>query len=579
MKLIILIVGMLTHLSRAESTWVPPIGIPAPGFGIVEQAPAQPAAWPGVEAAGSYYIDNTNPLATDANTYGCPNIPRMTIPSQLVVVANSLVEIHGGPYLTTITSYAWLIDSSTTNPPTGLAPAFIKGFGHVVLGASQAAINVGAASRIEMGRTDLRYTIIEGIHFDNMPLGITGLTAHHVCIRNCETTNTHAEAMDVTPQESGTFHDIVFYSNLIHDTADWNNTSSDWDYHGIGITTYGRTSATSLYNVWVLDNTFYHCSGDSVQVNADTAGNAALHHVYIGRNTAYENRQSGFWCKEASHVIMSQNVIHTMNIVGSGLSGYGMGSQYGPDNLWFLFNEIYACQTGFGQSDSTHAVSGSKEYYVGNYIHDLIQPNHTDVNWNRPMGWAFQMTNGVVERHIIDNTMVNIYGGLLAYAYGPIYFQNNIIENLRPNEWTAHGVYNNHIDLNFTTDVAIDHCLIYGVSGGTSQLARVTCQNISYTTLASGQRGTGKFANCVQADPLLVGVKLQAASPAIDGGVQADVYQTFQTLYGIDIRRGFDGGRRPMGAGWDIGACEFNPPTPVIAPPKNPAVVPIPTPQ
>ncbi len=33
----------------------PPIGIPAPSFGIEEVAPQQPAAWPSAEVAG-YYI-------------------------------------------------------------------------------------------------------------------------------------------------------------------------------------------------------------------------------------------------------------------------------------------------------------------------------------------------------------------------------------------------------------------------------------------------------------------------------------------------------------------------------------------
>ena len=57
---------------------------------------------------------------------------------------------------------------------------------------------------------------------------------------------------------------------------------------------------------------------------------------------------------------------------------------------------------------------------------------------------------------------------------------------------------------------------------------------------------------------MMEGVKLQANSPAIDQGAESDVYQNFQALYGIDIRRGFDGGVRPLGAGWDIGACEYD---------------------
>lgn len=576
MKHIILTVSMLITLSRAQSPWVPPIGIPAPGFGIAEQAPAQPAAWPAAEAAGNYYIDNTNSNATDAaNAYGYPAKPRMTIPQNLVVAANSLVEIHGGPYFTTLTSYAWTIDSSTTNPPTSLAPAFIKGFGNVLIAPSQAAIDAGAASRIEIGKSDIRYTVIDGIHF-KVILGIAGLTGHHLCIRNCESSDCNGEAINLTTWEAGSIHDVVFYNNQIHDTAFWNDTTKDWDYHGIDVNTFGRTSATSLYNVWVVDNTFYHVSGDSVQVNANTAGNAALHHVYIGRNTAYENRQSGFWCKQASHVIMSQNTVHTMDVIGAGLTGTGLGFQYGPDNLWIIFNEVYGCDFGIRQSDTVSA-GGCNVYIIGNYIHDTTQ-NIIDSHWGSPEGWGISFWSGSENRYVVDNTLVNVFGGIETIAAGPVYGNGNLIYNLKPNTHPEiFGPYCSHISCSNSggDGVNVDYvnCLFYGQVGAASQQARINWLGVPYANLASAQSAVGKFANCVEANPLLAGVALQANSPAIDAGLQAGVYQTFQNLYGIDIRKGFDGVARPIGAGWDIGACEYpGVSSPKLPPPGNPKV-------
>jgi len=76
-----------------------PLGIPAPSFGLDEVAPAAPAAWPGNEAAGYYYIDRTHPNATDSsNQYGYPDKPRATIPNYATFPAGTYIEVHGGPY-------------------------------------------------------------------------------------------------------------------------------------------------------------------------------------------------------------------------------------------------------------------------------------------------------------------------------------------------------------------------------------------------------------------------------------------------------------------------------------------------
>lgn len=47
-------------------------------------------------------------------------------------------------------------------------------------------------------------------------------------------------------------------------------------------------------------------------------------------------------------------------------------------------------------------------------------------------------------------------------------------------------------------------------------------------------------------------------SPAIDAGeLVSDVYATFQTRYGLNIRKDADGATRPYGGAYDIGPYEF----------------------
>ena len=568
--------GTLVIAHGPPTDYVPPWGIRNPDFGINEQAPSTPVAWPGAAATGSYYIDNTHPQATDtANTNGYPNKPRLTIPTTLIVQAGSLVEIHGGPYLASATAYAWRVISSTTNRPTPQAPAFIRGVGNPVIGVSQAAIDANASPRIECGNVvgaGLHYTIFEGLHFVRMPLIIDGWDCQFIAVRNCEANGHYSVPIAVNPPGDklvngvtyqGHIHDIVFYNNVIHDTAYWNDTSKDWDYHGTSVATYGRSYPTDLYNVWVLDSTYFHCSGDSVQVNGNTAGNAALHHIYIGRNTAWENRQSGFWCKQASDVIMSQNTVHTMNVQGVILSGTGMGSQYGADRLWFLFNHIYDCDFGFRQSDTTGA-EGRDVYYIGNYVHDLRQDSNTS-HWGSPQGWGISLWSGSLNRHIVGNTISNVYGGIETITAGPVDAQNNIIYNLKPNVDSAtFGAYRNHIECS-TDGIAIrvsyKNCLLYGVTDpAVSQKARVKWSGVQYTSLTSAQKALGNLLeNDIETDPILMsGAKLGAKSPAVNAGTASDVYQTFQTIYGIDIRRGFDGLRWPVDSGWDIGACKYS---------------------
>ena len=72
----------------------------------------------------------------------------------------------------------------------------------------------------------------------------------------------------------------------------------------------------------------------------------------------------------------------------------------------------------------------------------------------------------------------------------------------------------------------------------------------------------GKGVGALNADPRFVNpatsdYRLQVGSPAVDAGITASVYATFQTLYGLDIAKDLAGTTRPQGPAYDIGAYEF----------------------
>src|ERR1051326_6385773 len=73
------------QLPTPTEPWKPPLGIPAPSFGINEQA-----------GPSNYYVDNTSPVATDtSNPNGTASRPRASVPTTLP--AGAVVEVHGGP--------------------------------------------------------------------------------------------------------------------------------------------------------------------------------------------------------------------------------------------------------------------------------------------------------------------------------------------------------------------------------------------------------------------------------------------------------------------------------------------------
>ncbi|MFQ5809890.1 MAG: right-handed parallel beta-helix repeat-containing protein, partial [Armatimonadota bacterium] len=116
-------------VSSAVMAYDPPIGIPAPTFGIDESHTmyrddtydfgAGAIAYPDAgDGPYTHYVDNTHPNATNTdNPFGSPDRPRRDIFDRLsrTLKAGSVVEIHGGPY--NYTGWRRIVSEGTAEKP------------------------------------------------------------------------------------------------------------------------------------------------------------------------------------------------------------------------------------------------------------------------------------------------------------------------------------------------------------------------------------------------------------------------------------------------------------------------------
>ncbi|HED16886.1 MAG TPA: right-handed parallel beta-helix repeat-containing protein [Gammaproteobacteria bacterium] len=540
----------------------PPIGIPAPSFGIDEQAPAWPAQWPGAQVTNHYYLDNTHPQATDTNNpNGYPDKPRKTLPNG-AFPAGTYMEINGGPYTNPMPS---------NRPPvfncTAAKPCWLRG------GSANAKT---VFSGVDLKINDSQYLIVENLDLNGGAGGfnINGVNTHHISVRNSIVQNkpfiSNTSAVNISAGFGGSVYDIVVYNMQFYKLGDW-LTLIDQDYHGVGPNLWGRDSTATAYNIWILESTCVNISGNCIQVNAGNWPDSYkyLHHIYIGRNNSHDNRQSAYWSKQASDVIISENNAYGGRRHGP-QPGDGIGFQYGPNNLWIIYNNIYDSNYGIRQSDTSDPKSNSNTaYIVGNVIHDIHPgPNSSytpDDAW-RP-GQAIALWHGNMTRYIVDNTIYNVHGGVTAIYNGPVHMSGNLISGINQNDYY---IFIEHPARNGV--VSIDYSLLDDPEGDT----RIRWNWQTYSGIQSFQAATNQCSNCIPGDPRFTNAAATFSDPAnplnltigsdssaigknnnlnSNSNNTPNVYKIFKDLYGLDIQRDLNGKTRPM-AGRSIGAFE-----------------------
>ncbi len=502
--------------------------------------------------------DTSNPYGTEAN-------PRATIPFEgdkdpdtaaKALAAGSIIELHGGPFV-------GQSKDSLYCAGTQAAPIFIRG---------EDGATIGTFIFYLAGY----YVVIEDLNFsatrlllDKVAATISNFGIDYCIIRNCTATGTGVDDGDLTFLDifgggSGATLDasyIVVYNNEISQYGDWTDTQTfpqPTPNDCCGIYIWGYSSY-----IWILNNTIHNNNGDSIQVGSDAARNT--HHIYIGDNECYEDRENALDIKEAEDVIVSHNSFHDYYELGRDDDGiccvtHGQGSLPGlltesPHYVWYLFNDIYNASYGLHVSHT-----GEYIYLIGNTFRNCPKSGYGGPT-NQPALNAYLFQGGGSEYHYyINNTIENCQAGIWItcnVSDPTIYIYNNIIDTL--SEGTTLPWQNSHIISDGSKNDWIDMDYnLFCQSGGSAQ---IYLKPTTYS-LATYQ-ATGEGLNCDEDDPVFTNqasddLTLQITSNArgvgTSGGVVNTVYSTFQSRYGIDITEDKNGTDITA---WDAGAYQY----------------------
>jgi hypothetical protein len=274
-------------------------------------------------------------------------------------------------------------------------------------------------------------------------------------------------------------------------------------------------------HVWILDSTFTRCSGDGVQVNGGRSG-PSLHHVYIARNIATHNRQSGFWAKQSADVVMSSNVVSNMRPSNGG-PGNCLGAQYGAARIVILNNRVSDCEYGIGLwSDDEGAPGGA--LIAGNVITNI---HHTtsEATIGNPWaaGAAIFLAGGGLQRIVVNNTIVDVDGGIqVPQSAGSVQALNNIIVRVARAAVSLEGG-------GVTPKLEMNHSLYDVVP---KVVAGGNAVPIERGQIAAGRNliAAPKFVDAARGD-----FRLQPGSPGTAAGIAVAASDAYRAIHGVDL--------------------------------------------
>jgi len=352
----------------------------------------------------------------------------------------------------------------------------------------------------------------------------------YVCLRNCQIRGAGlVKGSNQANAISGADH-LVIYNTAIFDNGLWTEDQTDIDCHGLA----GFDGA----DVWVLDCDIYNNQGDGIQINAGAPGgaNTIVQRVYVGRCRFWENRQTGCWIKNGQDIIISESEAWG-HVAGNFSTGAGMGGQYGFHRAWWINNYIHDNDIGFGIA-SGYPDSGDI-YFIGNVIDTILESVYVWGEWENVFFYNNSFYNYTSGIYTSPNSLLNIR------------VDNNIF-------WQRNSGTDYDIETGSTASPEKIRNNLFPSS------PRFLVDGGATTSISAmeGNDPTNRHDNQAGADPQFNNptggdFTLGSSSPAIDAGaIYDDVYDTFQTLYGLDIRLDRADVTRPQNAVWDIGAYE-----------------------
>lgn len=577
MKAIIHLVCCMVFAINA-SAWTPPIGIPAPNWGptignpIETVAPTPPANWTS-NMPGIYFVQSggTNP------NEGYPGNPRNAIPR--VLPAGTIVFVNG-TYNQSHSPY-YINHAGTSDKPCWI----------LSYDRDKPAVCTGPWAFTDSAEYPCSYLIIDHISWDwsngSGSIEIGGGVSH-ICFRNGSTKgkgisdpqnpkytdsssdyNTSAigigssGSLSVNPTEQ-----IVVYNMKIIRGGNWMFADGDPDAHGISV-------GFPVQDMWFVDNEISYFSGCAIQVGAgsidSTPDTKACHRMYIGRNLAHHIAQSALWSKRSVDCIMSENIIHSIRRdCPSSPNAGGIGGQYGPRDMWVLFNTIYNCQSGISFASGADNSGGANDtdlYIIGNVLYDIHDKTQPIDDWRgnpHSGGGTAILLRGGLDHYIVNNTIDGYDAGILS----PMLAHNRFIEG---NILSGRNDTVNGADIILAGDAGglnriKSNIIQEGSSGSYVQNGEMIYKSISALNSAKGP-GNSKSAPSFL-DPVLGNYALAAGSSGVDGFGAAEnkVYELFRTKYGRSINVDRGGSVRPTNNTWDVGAFEYNPNGGVVTP-------------
>ena len=550
-RAVLISLGLAVFLvAPAAAQYQAPFGIPAPSFGINENAPASPNPWT-VATPGFYYVDATKAAATDSgNPNGTPARPRRTIPTELA--AGSVVELHG-TYDERHTSPRQLVSRGTAS-----RPVFVRGASADARPSVRSGWYVSGTylivENLDFGPADASRTgsiVVMGQQWD------PGTTTHHIAVRYNDIHGNSEGGGAAVESWYGESNNVVFYRNTIRDNGNI-NAGFDQDVHCLHV-------GEDVNYIWVLENELARCSGDGIQINATVGKDESTHHIFVGKNISHHNKQSGFWVKQATDVIFSQNLAYAERPSDSGI-GPCFGAQYGTRWVWYLYNHAHDCEYGIVQvSDGNQGAGGLQSFFIGNVIHNIHRTtirNSADDAW----GASAIMMVGGYERYVIGNSIYDVDSGINSPSpYGVLEIANNIISNISQPR-------GNHINIAFQSlaDRTVPHHNLFFGDPRVSWAGSVRRLNQSEMGIVKSVIGDPQFVDANGED-----FHIRTSSPAVGKGEGNNVYAIFRQRYGKGIEMDFDGKARTSGT-TDIGAYlasgsaappDDTPPPPPPAPP------------